>query len=209
MMAFTDGISCVPYLFWMKVPVAIFALERQPTSTIKKKSGFSSAEVFMAASQDDVITALEMYNEDGSPLSAEQLPSRAAFRGVKNPPSKVVRYQLKNSSETKWSILGSNAILDANGAVKMAELEREKFHEEPRKQEQIASFLDETNQALASLLDYPRTLGLIAKLAVPKLGDWCSTTIVEPGAPPQISLPMKIRRCSHSLTGFADFGQRA
>ena len=71
---------------------------------------------------------------------------------------------------------------------KMAELEREKFYEESRKQEQIASFLDEANQVLSSSLDYPRTLGIIAKLAVPKLGDWCSTTIVEPGVPAQISV---------------------
>jgi PAS domain S-box-containing protein len=43
-------------------------------------------------------------------------------------------------------------------------------------------FLAKAGEALVSSLDYERTLGTIARLAVPSLADWCAVEIVEPGA---------------------------
>jgi PAS domain S-box-containing protein len=43
-------------------------------------------------------------------------------------------------------------------------------------------FLAKASQVLVSSLDYRRTLGAVAELAVPELADWCTVDIVEPGA---------------------------
>lgn len=45
------------------------------------------------------------------------------------------------------------------------------------------AFLAEASAELAASMDYERTLRRVAHLAVPKLGDWCSVTVVEDGAP--------------------------
>jgi PAS domain S-box-containing protein len=51
-------------------------------------------------------------------------------------------------------------------------------------------FLAKASQVLASSLDYRRTLGAVAELAVPELADWCTVDVVEPGAkaPQQLAL---------------------
>lgn len=286
------------------------------------KSGFDTPTQFKKASQSEIHSRIEMWNEDGSPLISEMLPSRLALQGIEAPSEKVVKYRLKNETAFKWSVHRSKALLDLHGQVMMvvtlvrditdrknAELEREKFHEEAlterarlkavieqvetgvlimsagdkktifsneklreiwrvselpidasaryrllrgfrldgtelrlsdwpsyrciasgitvkdeeyeilrgdrsrayikisatpirdakneviaavvavqdvteiRKQQQIASFLDEANQVLSSSLEYHRTLGVITKLAVPKLGDWCSISIIDENGP--------------------------
>jgi len=60
-------------------------------------------------------------------------------------------------------------------------------------------FLAEAGAALASSLDYRTTLATVSNLAVPKLADWCSVELVEPGAtaPSQVALahvdPSKVK----------------
>ena len=43
-------------------------------------------------------------------------------------------------------------------------------------------FLARAGAALASSLDYKRTLATVAQLAVPQLADWCAVDLLEPGA---------------------------
>src|SRR5439155_17971602 len=41
------------------------------------------------------------------------------------------------------------------------------------------SFLAEASSVLASSLDYRKTLNKVARLAVPRLADWCSVDVLE------------------------------
>src|SRR5439155_5298869 len=43
------------------------------------------------------------------------------------------------------------------------------------------AFLDEAGAVLSSSLDYNKTLGKVAKLAIPRLADWCSVEVLEEG----------------------------
>jgi signal transduction histidine kinase/DNA-binding response OmpR family regulator len=51
-------------------------------------------------------------------------------------------------------------------------------------------FLAHAGEALVSSLDYRTTLATVARLAVPKLADWCSVQLIEPGAaaPSQVAV---------------------
>ena len=44
---------------------------------------------------------------------------------------------------------------------------------------QRAKFMSEASAALASSLDYEETLATVARLAVPKLGDWCLIDVAD------------------------------
>ncbi|HEX5726702.1 MAG TPA: MHYT domain-containing protein [Longimicrobiaceae bacterium] len=48
-----------------------------------------------------------------------------------------------------------------------------------RKAEAARDFLAEASKVLASSLDYPTTLATVARLAVPKLADWCAVDLVD------------------------------
>jgi signal transduction histidine kinase len=48
-----------------------------------------------------------------------------------------------------------------------------------RKERERAAFLSEASEALASTLDYRETLRNLARLAVPRLGDWCAVDMVD------------------------------
>jgi PAS domain S-box-containing protein len=64
---------------------------------------------------------------------------------------------------------------------KRAEAERARFFAATEASEQRARFLAEASTVLASSLDYEATLRSLARLAVPRLGDWCVVHIAEDG----------------------------
>ncbi len=56
---------------------------------------------------------------------------------------------------------------------------------ESKREESRRRFLEEATAALAESLDYEATLAQVAKLAVPRLADWCAVDILEPGRHPR------------------------
>jgi signal transduction histidine kinase/PAS domain-containing protein len=291
-----------------------------------RMSGYASAQAFIGAPRSEVFERFEMFDEQGNPLSADKLPSRLAFQGVKEPAEIAIQYRIKGTEEMKWSLVKSKPLFDEMGKVQMvvtiftdfterkkASLEREKYHRdallerarleailrqvdagviildaktkealflndkihkiwgtseiprdpglryqlkgfrsdgtqlkpqdwpsyrateegiairdeeiriiradgkhafircsadpirdpagelvaavvtiqditEIRKQELASRFLDEASRIFSSSLDYNTTLKTVAKLAVPRLGDWCSVTVVEPTGPSYLAV---------------------
>src|SRR5207247_1007375 len=60
------------------------------------------------------------------------------------------------------------------------EAERAARAEAERTREQLA-FLAEASATLSASLDYHRTLAQVARLAVPRLADWCGVEMVDEG----------------------------
>jgi PAS domain S-box-containing protein len=81
----------------------------------------------------------------------------------------------------------TDLIRDADGEVVAAVVTLQDISE-IRKQELATRFLDEATQILHSSLDYNTMFQAIAQLAVPKLSDWCSVTIMEANGPTQIAI---------------------
>jgi PAS domain S-box-containing protein len=68
---------------------------------------------------------------------------------------------------------GSNAILGV--VLVFRDATKEKLDSVRR------AFLVDAGEALASSLDYRATLATVARLAVPRLADWCTVELIEPG----------------------------
>ena len=72
----------------------------------------------------------------------------------------------------------SSLIRDARGRViGVAEIVRDVM--ERKRAEQAGRFLAEVGDVLASSLDYETTLASVARLAVPRLADWCAVDVLD------------------------------
>ena len=151
------------------------------TNEIAAKScGFASVDEMLNCTATDVLNKFEIMDENGEPLPYEKLPHNLALAGQNNPPEVVVRFRVKGQPEEKWSIVKSNAIVNHKTKARFAVSVFKDFTERKRIEDSI-KYLDEASHVFNSSLDYEETLAKIAKMAVPRIADWCSIDIIRPG----------------------------
>src|SRR5215213_6654583 len=149
--------------------------------------GFASAAELLAAPIAEVVGRFALFDEEGQPFSVENLPGRRALQG--EPESTVtVRFRIHETGEERWSIVRSSPVTDAAGNVLYAV----NVWQDATAQKRIEAaqrFLAEAGEALASSLDVEATLANIARLAVPRLADWCVVHLVrEDGSVSQLAV---------------------
>ena len=113
---------------------------------------------------------------DGRLLEPEELPMHRVLReGV------PVRAEVElERADGRRSVLRLNAgpVRDAAGRLVAAVLTFDDVTER-RRAEEALRFLAEASAALGASLDYEATLATVARLAVPRLADWCAIDLVE------------------------------
>jgi PAS domain S-box-containing protein len=140
--------------------------------------GFASAAEFLAASITQVMGRFALFDEDGQPFPVQNLPGRRALQG--EPESAVtLRFRVQETGEERWSVIRSSPVTDATGNVLYAVNVWQDATAQKRA-EAAQRFLAEAGEALASSLDVEATLANIARLAVPRLADWCVVHLVQP-----------------------------
>jgi PAS domain S-box-containing protein len=137
--------------------------------------GYTNAEEMLAAPPSDIVDRFEMLAEDGAPLDFDVLPGRRALLG-EHPPPMTVRYRARGSADDRWSRVQSTPALDESGAVRLAINVVEDITELKRG-ELGQRFLAEASRVLADSLDYQETLRAVARLAVPRVADWCAVDL--------------------------------
>jgi PAS domain S-box-containing protein len=139
--------------------------------------GFASAAELLAAPVAEVLGRFALFDEDGQPFPVENLPGRRALQG--EPESAVtLRFRVRETGEERWSIVRSSPVTDAAGNVLYAVNVWQDAT--PQKRAEAAQrFLAEAGEALATSLDVEATLANIARLAVPRLADWCVIHLVQ------------------------------
>lgn len=142
--------------------------------------GFESVEEFLATPANEIMSRFEILDEEGRPFPIEMLPGRRALRGEDDIPEVIVRFSFKKTGHEQWSIIKASPVFDETRKVRLSVSIFKNFTERKRIEDSL-KYLDEANRVLASSLDYELTLDQIAKLAVPKMADWCSIDIREPG----------------------------
>lgn len=158
--------------------------------------GFPSAEAFCNASISELLARFEIQDENGQPLPPERLPARLALSGNKTPPDTVLQVKEKSTGKTTWSVVTSRPVFDPSGKPHLAV---SIFRDISAKKqiEQRQKFLSEATQILSSSLDFDETLQQIARLAVPRLADWCSIDLLENNQLRSVAVvhqdPLKIR----------------
>jgi PAS domain S-box-containing protein len=147
--------------------------------------GFPTAQMLLESPMAEVMRHFELFAADGAPLPLERLPNRALFAG-KRAEQVLVSYRVQGSPGLHWSIVDANGVYDEQGRLSFVVnvfrdvTERQRQEEAARRAEERREFLARATIELNSSLDYAPTLATVARLAVPRMADWCAVDIVEP-----------------------------
>jgi signal transduction histidine kinase/ActR/RegA family two-component response regulator len=151
--------------------------------------GFPTAQAFLDAPIGEVIRRFELFDASGAPFPLERLPNRALFSG-QHPEQALVRFKLAGSDpagsdELHWSVVDANGVFDPSGRLRFVVnvfrdvTLRQQQEEALRRAEERRDFLARATIELNSSLDYVQTLATVARLAVPRMADWCAVDVVE------------------------------
>ena len=139
--------------------------------------GFASAAELLVAPVTEVLGQFALFDENGQSFPVENLPGRRALQG--EPESAVtLRFRVRKTGEERCSIVRSSPVTDTAGNVVYAVNVWQDTTAQKRA-EAAQRFLAEAGEALATSLDVEATLANIARLAVPRLADWCVVHLVQ------------------------------
>ena len=123
-------------------------------------------------------------DEDGGPLSLEQMPARRILGG-EQPDPLLVRNIVKETGEERWLVVRSSAVRDPDTGEVAFVVNVFENVTEIKRAERAERMLAEASRALASSLDHASTLRAVARLAVPQLVDWCVVHLVDESGEPR------------------------
>ena len=139
--------------------------------------GYSSAAEFMNTSLDRIMPKFEMFDEEGKPLSAEQLPGRLTLMGQPSAPL-TIRFKIMETGEERWSVVKAQSVTDENGQIVMA-VNIFQDVTDLKRTELSQRLLAEASTILDTSFNYENRLAKLAELIVPRLADWCSVDILD------------------------------
>ncbi len=139
--------------------------------------GYDSVEELTNTPVQQVTSRFEIYDEDGELIDMNQLPSRLALLGEISPP-KVVNFKVLQTGEERWSLVKAQPVRNEAGEVVMAV---NIFHDitDLKRSELAQRLLAETSMVLSTDMNHETRLNNLAKLLVPRLGDWCAIDILD------------------------------
>jgi PAS domain S-box-containing protein len=145
--------------------------------TAARTLGFESGEALLAAPVEELTTAFELLDEEHRPLDVSGLPGRIALAEGRSS-ERLVLYRSRATGDERWSLVRATPLLDGDGRVEAA---INVFHDltERRRSEEAARFVAEAGVMLSSSLDVDVTLANVARLAVPRIADWCIVYMAE------------------------------
>jgi PAS domain S-box-containing protein len=149
--------------------------------------GFANVAELLAAPVAEIVGRFALFDEDGQPFPVESLPGRRALQG-ESQSTVTLSFRNQETGEERWSIVRSSPVTDTAGNVLYAVNVWQDATGQKRA-EAAQRFLAEAGEALASSLDVEATLANIARLAVPRLADWCVVHLVrEDGSISQLAV---------------------
>jgi signal transduction histidine kinase/PAS domain-containing protein len=144
-----------------------------------RMSGFPDAESMLDATRrNTVLSRFALRDDAGNPIGADDLPNRQVARGAVSA-QLVIWYHNLDSREERCSHVSAFPVRAADGSIEQIVSVFRDITDERRAADALR-FLDEASQKLSESLDYEATLKQVAKLAVPRLADWCSVEMVRP-----------------------------
>ena len=129
--------------------------------------------------RDDVVAQYEqIYKEEGI-RSLLVVPLQLADPLPDGPNAGTITFYWREQREpSHLDIFYASALANlSSAALRISEL-----HEQNQREKARLAFLAEASELLASSLDYEVTLERVARIAVPRVADWCTVQVVENGA---------------------------
>jgi PAS domain S-box-containing protein len=141
-------------------------------------SGFETGAEMAATPPQEIVARFEMFAEDGSPLPAEDLPSRRALAGEESPEA-IVGFRVRATGDERWSKVRSTAVRDPSGNMRHVVTTFRDITTE-RWASKSSQFMVEATAAMSGTLDIVEAARRLADLAVPQLADYCTVDLLEP-----------------------------
>ncbi|MEA2372727.1 MAG: hypothetical protein QOH12_3121 [Solirubrobacteraceae bacterium] len=138
--------------------------------------GFGSIAAMSQAPPTSIMEAYIVTGEDGREIGMDDIPSVRLLRG-EEPGPLLMRTVDRTTGAENWRLLKSSALTDADGRIEAAVTIIEDVTT-VKQAELRTRLLAEASEVLASSLDYEQTLRNVARLAVPRLADWCAVDLV-------------------------------
>lgn len=139
--------------------------------------GARTPQELTSAPPGSIMPRFLVLDEQGQELDLESMPGRKLFAGEHVEPL-LVRNIVRATGEERWLMVRCSPIMDAAGErVEYAVNVFENITDVKRVQ-LAESFMAEASRVLASSMDYAETLRRVARLAVPRLADWCAVDVV-------------------------------
>jgi PAS domain S-box-containing protein len=139
--------------------------------------GYENGARLLAAPVGEVVERFEIFDEHGAPFPVERLPARRVFRGEPRAEA-LMRWRPKGTTQDRWSISKATPLVGPDGEVHHAISVVEDITERRRVFERL-QFLSDAGDILASSLAYEETLASVARLAVPRIADWCTVDVCD------------------------------
>src|SRR5918999_2111579 len=108
----------------------------------------------------------------------ETIPCRKALAGDPAPEPILTRFHLKAGGPQRWVRVKALPVFAPDGKPVLAINVMEDVTEE-REAAEAQRFLAEAGRILSSSLDYDTTITNVARLAVPRVADWCAVDLLE------------------------------
>jgi PAS domain S-box-containing protein len=142
-------------------------------------TGFETGDQLVAAPLEEVIARFELYDDNGAPITPADLPSRRALAG-ETPDPMLIGYRIRGTGEVGWSMVAATPVRSSGGDLyrvvnTFRDVSAERWTRERR------AFIAEAAVVMSSTLDTMEAARRLADLAVPRLADYCTVDLVEPG----------------------------
>jgi PAS domain S-box-containing protein len=139
--------------------------------------GFPTPAELTSAPPGAIMSRFRVCTEQGDELDLESMPARRLFRG-EHPEPLLVQNIVRATGAERWLIVRASPIVDPETSrIDYAVNVFENITEVKRVQ-LAESFMAEASRVLASSMDYTETLQEIARLAVPRIADWCAVDVL-------------------------------
>lgn len=144
--------------------------------------GFQTLEQFLQTPPEQIVERFQFFDEQGSPLSPTDLPTRKSLQGLLVPEI-TVRFVPPGQTE-RWVTVKATPVFDDRKRVTMSvNIFKDITHIKQAQAESLRQtdrqlFLSKAGELLSSSLNYEETLKGIAYLAVPKLADWTAVDML-------------------------------
>jgi serine phosphatase RsbU (regulator of sigma subunit)/PAS domain-containing protein len=148
--------------------------------------GLPGVHAILTAQPGELTKRFEIRDAAGRPVRDRDLPGARVVRG-ETPEPLLTQSIYRATGELRWLLTKATPLQDETGkllAVNVIEDVTEQ-HESALRQQ----FLAEAGEALSSSLGFEETLQRVARLAVPRLADWCAVELPdERGTLQQVAL---------------------
>jgi PAS domain S-box-containing protein len=133
----------------------------------------------VGASLDAIAADFENFDERGGSVAPEQIPVRRALRGEQV--TEVLGFRPRAGGPTRWIRVNARPGFGPDQKPRFA-VTLVQDVTQARREAEARQFLLEAGILLSSSLDFEVTLGSLARLAVPRLADWCAVEVADEDA---------------------------